>query len=318
MPVLTAGEECQMAARSLSAFTGTGAPGTGIPKNFITMAMAIAIVRGGAGVAVVRLKTGEWSAPCAIMLENPAGDIKTEQDTVLLFMSENSVLSLVARTRMILGSTHRFACGGLVGNPIIDGSNDVYVYVRFNNTFTPANLVLSAMTGWGVREDMDRHSRWHGADVTWADVLMNKITVDRSSIGNALYLVINIAAGGSSTGVFEMNGRKNFANLEKLPVRKGLDQQGGAASPTQTATSSPRSLQHPASRTNDPSIHPTDADHPSTLSSTSTNASSTGSVYLPTPHASADATDPAVADVSGQAQQVQQQQVTFILFHKLY
>ncbi|KAJ3214364.1 hypothetical protein HDU67_001752 [Dinochytrium kinnereticum] len=236
MPVLTAGEECQQAARSLSAFTGTGGPGTGIPKNFITMAMALAIVRGGAGVAVVRLKTGEWSAPCAIMLENPNGKILPDQDTALLFMSENSVLALVARTRLILNTTHRFAPGPLVGNPIIDGSNDVYAYVRYNNNFTPANLVLENMAGWGMREDMERHERWHGADVTWADVLMNKITVDRSSIGNALYLVINIAAGGSSTGVFEMNGRKNFANLDKLAVRQGLD---GPVSAGGSASSSP-------------------------------------------------------------------------------
>ncbi|KAJ3196998.1 hypothetical protein HK101_006657 [Irineochytrium annulatum] len=200
------------------------------------MAMAVAIVTGSTGVAVVRLKTGEWSAPCAIILENPGGQIKSEQSSILLFMTEKAVLGLVARTRLILNQTHRFAPGPLVGNPIIDGSIDVYVYVRFNNVFTPAELVSSNMAGWGVREDMDRHSRWHGEDVTWADVLMNKITVDRSSIGNALYLVMNIAAG-NSPAVFEMNGRKNFADLEKLPTRKGRDGQGTPGTPG-TPTSS--------------------------------------------------------------------------------
>jgi hypothetical protein len=80
------------------------------------------------------------------------------------------------------------------------------------------------MSGWGVREDMDRHGRWHGKEVTWADVLCNKITVDRSSVGNALYLVTNIAAGGNSQGVIEVKGRKNFADLDKLPTRRGVDE----------------------------------------------------------------------------------------------
>ncbi|KAJ3111201.1 hypothetical protein HDU96_005901 [Phlyctochytrium bullatum] len=195
MPVLTAGEECQMAARSLSAFTGTGKEGTGIPKNFITMAMAIAIVRGSTGVAVVRLKTGGSSCLSS-----------SNQDDSKFNTSDRA-------------------------QPF---SSDVYLYVRYNNNFTPPQLITEHMTGWGVREDMERHSRWHGADVTWADVLMNKISVDRSSIGNALYLVINIAAGGSSTGVYEMNGRKNIANLDKLPVRHGKD-----ATPTNSNPQTP-------------------------------------------------------------------------------
>ncbi|KAI9366825.1 hypothetical protein DFJ73DRAFT_4770 [Zopfochytrium polystomum] len=109
-PPLTAGEECRLCGQAFSAFasaTGAGA----IPSNFITMAMAISIVRGSVGVAIVRLKTGEWSAPCAIMLENPSGQIQPGQDTILLFMSETSVLSLVSRTRLILNSTHRFEAG---------------------------------------------------------------------------------------------------------------------------------------------------------------------------------------------------------------
>ncbi|KAJ3239485.1 hypothetical protein HDU81_005929 [Chytriomyces hyalinus] len=222
-PILTAGEECKSAAQALSAFTGTGSGGNCIPKNFISMAMAIAIFRGETGVAMVRLKSGDWSAPCAILLEVPHnGSVQPGQDTVLLFMTESSVLSLVARTRLILNTTHKFEAGIYSASASINSSNDMYVYVRFNNNFTPGSL-LGNMAGWGVREDMTRHSRWHGPDVTWADVLMNKITVDRSSIGNALYLVTNIAAGGNSQGVIEVNGRKNFADLEKLPQRVGLD-----------------------------------------------------------------------------------------------
>ncbi|KAJ3031776.1 UNVERIFIED_CONTAM: hypothetical protein HDU68_000063 [Siphonaria sp. JEL0065] len=229
-PTLTAGEECKAAAQALSAFTGTGSGGDCIPKNFISMAMAIAIFRGENGVAMVRLKSGDWSAPCAIILEVPhGGSVQPGQDSVLLFMTESSVLALVARTRLILDGTHKFQAGIYSASGRIDPSNDIYAYVRFNNQFTPASL-LSSMSGWGVREDMTRHARWHGFDVTWADVLMNKITVDRSSIGNALYLVVNIAAGGNSQGVIEVNGRKNFADLDKLPTRIGLDSEAPRAS----------------------------------------------------------------------------------------
>ncbi|KAJ3072834.1 hypothetical protein HDU98_002805 [Podochytrium sp. JEL0797] len=222
-PTLTAGEECKAAAQALSAFTGTGSGGNCIPKNFISMAQAIAIFRGENGVAMVRLKSGDWSAPCAIILEVPhGGSVQYAQDTVLMFMSEPAVLALVSRTRLILDGTHRFEAGVYSASGSINSGIDIYGYVRFNNQFTPAPL-LKNMAGWGVREDMTRHARWHGVEVTWADVLMNKITVDRSSIGNALYLVVNIAAGGNSQGVIEVNGRKNYADLDKLATRIGLD-----------------------------------------------------------------------------------------------
>ncbi|KAJ3271972.1 hypothetical protein HDU76_010965, partial [Blyttiomyces sp. JEL0837] len=220
--MLTAGEECRLCGQAFSAFAGSASGGNSVPQNFVTMAMALAIFRGSNGVAIVRLKTGEWSAPCAIMLENPNGAIQPGQDTILLFMTENAVLSLVARTRLILNSTHRFEAGPYGQAKITDGV-DIYGFVRFNNAFTSSDLIKSHMTGWGVREDMDRHARWHGPEVTWADVLMNKITVDRSSIGNTLYVVTNMVAGGNSAGVIEVNGKKNFADLDKLPTKKGLD-----------------------------------------------------------------------------------------------
>ncbi|ORY41255.1 hypothetical protein BCR33DRAFT_758413 [Rhizoclosmatium globosum] len=232
-PALTAGEECKAAAQALSAFTGTGSGGNCIPKNFISMAMAIAIFRGENGVAMVRLKSGDWSAPCAIILEVPhGGNVQPGQDTVLLFMTETSVLALVARTRLILNGTHRFEPGVYSNSGSINSSNDIYAYVRFNNQFTLETF----------REDMTRHARWHGVEVTWADVLMNKITVDRSSIGNALYLVVNIAAGGNSQGVIEVNGRKNFADLDKLPTRIGLDGEAPRASVSAPAGPSPEQL----------------------------------------------------------------------------
>ncbi|KAJ3099518.1 hypothetical protein HK100_004873 [Physocladia obscura] len=238
-PSLTAGEECKIAAQALSAFAGTGSGGNCIPNNFISMAMAIGIFRGENGVAMVRLKTGDWSAPCAIILEVPhGGNVQPGQDTILLFMSESSVLALVSRTRLILDGTHKFEAGVYSKSASINSAVDIYGYVSFNKNFTPGAL-LSNMVGWGLREDMTRHARWHGVEVTWADVLMNKITVDRSSIGNALYLVTNIAAGGNSQGIIEVNGRKNFADLDKLQTRIGLDSDAPRLSAVATVLAGP-------------------------------------------------------------------------------
>ena len=55
MPTLTAGEECQVAAKTLSTFAD---PRQGaITAPFINAAMGIAIFKGDEGVAVVRLPT---------------------------------------------------------------------------------------------------------------------------------------------------------------------------------------------------------------------------------------------------------------------
>ena len=70
------------------------------------------------------------------------------------------------------------------------------------------------MIGWSVNEDPNRHAKWHGRDATWFDVLTNKISVDRSSVGNALYLVLNLASsGGNMTG-------KNFASIDEWSKSK--------------------------------------------------------------------------------------------------
>ncbi|KND03206.1 uncharacterized protein SPPG_02263 [Spizellomyces punctatus DAOM BR117] len=209
---LTAGEECQQAAKTLSAFTDQRQE-SAIPPTYVMSAMGVAIIRGNKGVAVLRLKNGEWSAPCAIELENQGGTIQPGQETVLLFMTENAVLKLVSRALLRLGITDNFRPGPLRGNQPIDASVDVYGWVRFNGGFTPPELIASNMVAWFVREDPPRHGRWHGESVTWFDVLTNKITVDRSSVGNALYVVLNLAAG--STGAVDLK-RKNFANVDSL------------------------------------------------------------------------------------------------------
>ncbi|KAI9100481.1 hypothetical protein DFS34DRAFT_487255 [Phlyctochytrium arcticum] len=194
--------------------------------------MGIAIVRGQKGVAILRLKNGEWSAPCAIELENQGGTIQQGQDTVLLFMTENVVLKLVSRALLRLGVTDNFRPGPLHNSQPNDPSVDVYGWVRFNNGFTPPELIANNMVAWFVREDPPRHGRWHGESVTWFDVLTNKITVDRSSVGNALlvYVVLNLAAG--SMGAVDAK-RKNFANVESLS--------GIAPSYTNTRNSNPAS-----------------------------------------------------------------------------
>jgi hypothetical protein len=181
--------------------------------------MGMAILKGTDGVSVIRLPSGgnllsnqvEWSAPCAISLESVANTVAPQQETVLLFMSEVAIYSLVTRANVALNQTHRFEpgpFGPVKGNECID----IYVYVRFNGGFTPSDLIAVNMVGWIVKEDTDRHTKWHGDSVTWFDVLTNKISVDRSSVGNALYVVLNLGAG-SSLDQSRLT-KKNYADVE--------------------------------------------------------------------------------------------------------
>jgi hypothetical protein len=132
MRELTAGEECQQAARTCSAFVGQGGQGT-VPALLVRECMGLAILKGSAGVAVIRLPSGgnfvrtdessvvslgrettEWSAPCAIALESSQTPLQETQETVLLFMTEQTVFSLVTRARLALNETHRWVeCLGL-------------------------------------------------------------------------------------------------------------------------------------------------------------------------------------------------------------
>lgn len=174
--------------------------------------MGMAILRGTDGVSVIRLPSGEWSAPCAICLESVSG-IAPQQETVLLFMSEVAIYSLVTRANVALNQTHRFEPGPF-GSIVGQESIDIYVYVRFNGGFTPSELIAANMVGWIVKEDTARHTKWHGDSVTWFDVLTNKISVDRSSVGNALYLVLNLAAGSAQDTSFRNSTKKNYADVE--------------------------------------------------------------------------------------------------------
>jgi hypothetical protein len=59
------------------------------------------------------------------MLENPNGPVQPGQDTILLFMTESAVLSLVSRQRLILNVTHRFKPGSF-SDSIIDAQMGEY------------------------------------------------------------------------------------------------------------------------------------------------------------------------------------------------
>ena len=78
--------------------------------------------------------------------------------------------------------------------------DSIMVSFKIDKGFTPSELIDQNMVGWEVSEDTSRHSKWHGKNATWFDVLTNKISVDRSSVGNALYLVLNLASSGQSGG----------------------------------------------------------------------------------------------------------------------
>ncbi|KAJ3178645.1 hypothetical protein HDU87_003468 [Geranomyces variabilis] len=250
---LTAGEECQLAAKTFSTFVDKNQGA--IPPVYITSAMGCAICRGNKGVAVVRLKSGEWSAPCAIELESQSSTIQPAQETVLVFMTENVIHKLVSRALLRLGVTDQFKPGPIHGNEPINPAVDVYGWVRFNGGFTPPELIASNMVAWFVREDPQRHGRWHGESVTWFDVLTNKITVDRSSVGNALYIVMNLAAGGSASGVDAK--RKNFANLDAISnIAPSITKSRPAQQPQQNASSYPQQqVQQPQQQQQQPQMN---------------------------------------------------------------
>lgn len=67
------------------------------------------------------------------------------------------------------------------------------------------------MNGWSIQEDVERHARWHN-NATWFDVLTSPISVDRSSVGNALYLVLNMACSSSGSNISNVC---NVANLSE-------------------------------------------------------------------------------------------------------
>ncbi|RKO98570.1 hypothetical protein CXG81DRAFT_28608 [Caulochytrium protostelioides] len=266
---LTAGEECQQAAKTLSAFIDASCPAGAIPGAFIGAAMGIAIVRGENGVAVVRLASGAWSAPCAFSLLHPTGHVQDGQETVLCFMSERAVIALASRSPIVFGETHTFMPGPLQGGPATRPQHgvDVYVWVRFNGGYTPPALIAQHMARYVVQEDSLRHERWHGTHVTWGDVLTNRITVDRSSVGNALYLVLNLAVastagsasghggggGGMGMGTGMGPGGRNWADLEKLAIYHAGERQAGAGARFPSASASASSSPLPSASASQPS-----------------------------------------------------------------
>ncbi|KAJ3381067.1 hypothetical protein HDU92_005597 [Lobulomyces angularis] len=214
---LTAGEECRLAASAFNSFTDPN-KSQSIPPSLVASALGVAIVRGTNGTAVVRTASGEWSAPCAFALYSSQTDISSQQETIILFMSEQSIIALVKNSKVILNQTHSFLPGPLTQFSQIDPA-DMLVYVRYNGNFTAPELIMSGMSGWEIGEDSNRHKKWHGSGVTWFDVLTNKITVDRSSVGNALYLVLNLVAGRAPN----KGTKKNFVSADKFVGPKPSD-----------------------------------------------------------------------------------------------
>ncbi len=70
-------------------------------------------------------------------------------------MSERSIISLVSNANVILNQTHSFLPGPLTPHYQVDPSIDMYLYVRYNNGFTPADLIQGFMSGWAIGEDKE-------------------------------------------------------------------------------------------------------------------------------------------------------------------
>jgi hypothetical protein len=50
----------------------------------------------------------EWSAPCAIALTSAQANVQETQESILLFMTEAAIYSLVTRAVLSLNETHRW------------------------------------------------------------------------------------------------------------------------------------------------------------------------------------------------------------------
>ena len=104
----------------------------------------------------------DWSAPLAIRIHtNSQNAIQPLQETILLFMSDASCSALVAKSSAVFNQTLRFSPGPF-GYAPYDPAVDVFAYVRFNQGFTPAELVMNHMNGWSICQDEARHEFWHG------------------------------------------------------------------------------------------------------------------------------------------------------------
>ena len=78
----TAGEECRQYAQILNMFTNKVQP------ELIGECLGIAICKGTNGVVLVKLGEKDWSAPCAFCLHSSNSSISSNQETLILFLSD--------------------------------------------------------------------------------------------------------------------------------------------------------------------------------------------------------------------------------------
>jgi hypothetical protein len=123
------------------------------------------------------------------------GRIEYEQKTLVLFMSQRSLVSLMQQEAIELGVRHSYAAGPLQRELI--ERVDCYVWIKMGDQFVPDDIVAQNLIGWRIEEDMPRHQRWYrGTAVGWRDTVTQGINVDRSSIGNAIYVLLGMSTRG--------------------------------------------------------------------------------------------------------------------------
>lgn len=250
---LTGGEECQRAAKILSTFLdgNKAGPSGAIPQQLLSLAYGVSVFNGREGVSIAKLTKGGWSAPCAVVLEpDSESSVNPGQYTVALIMSESALFDLVLDRKLELGGKHSFEAGPLENSPsAIKPSGDLNIWVRYKNSFISSELIGSHMSGWCIVEDSTRQQRWHKRQVSWVEVLTNKISVDRSSVGNALYVVINIAAPASLGNARGLNLHKLDQKIQErntLPTQGRVDPSPGAEPPA-VVSAQPSSWSYPRS-----------------------------------------------------------------------
>ncbi len=119
------------------------------------------------------------------------GNVQYDQKVLVLFMSQRSLVSLMQREGIELGVRHSYAAGPLRREMI--ERVDCYVWVKQGEQFVDEASVAQGMVGWKIEEDMVRHQGWYGREVGWRETVTQGINVERSSIGNAIYVLLGMA-----------------------------------------------------------------------------------------------------------------------------
>ncbi|XP_063298286.1 SH3 domain-containing YSC84-like protein 1 isoform X1 [Pelobates fuscus] len=198
--------EARKAAKILREFTEISSrtgPDKIIPAHVIAKAQGLAILsvikagflvtaRGGSGIVLARLPTGQWSAPSAIGIAGLGGgfEIGIEvSDLVIILNHKRAVEAFAKGGNLTLGGNFTVAIGplgrNLEGDVAIRSTAAVYTYCKSRGLFAGISL-----EGSGLIERKETNRKFYCQDDIRAyDILFGEIT--RPSQAEELYEILD-------------------------------------------------------------------------------------------------------------------------------